>query len=303
MTQNQHVFLDEGTINLPSSDDSPISFQLLWDGCSVTWSDFGFPAHFTKACQETLKSHVSLTKVVSTELIDDIEKSGFSKIPSVRDPYTSGHKSPMWGDRINSTSFLVWEKSKVELSLQENWHVSNPTEEDIKLCEKMAVKTIAKPLLGDLAAKLNKQVTEGILRFVNSVGNLGIDEIFRQNSEGNHDRFRGTSRSYRTEAKAMFHPGALRLIPAPKFVGREAWENASEQAPLCLNWDMPEPAANSAEVLVGDFSQLMLILKPIEITLTGGLRLWELEAETEALCGIWSAVSPSLVRATVPVQQ
>jgi len=300
VNQTKATSKEDGSVKLLQPEKSSKNFSLLWDGHTVRSPYVSLSSSLTQACQATLNSHAPLANVIPIELVEDIKENGFPlRVPSIYDPYTD-RKDPMWGENFRRTGVFLSVEAGIELQLNEPWMPKkDPTDLEIKLCEKIAQRAVAGPLIGDLAAKLNRRATEEILRFISSVGKVDFDQAFREHSERLRGGFARNIRSYRNNVKAMFHPEALGLISAPKFVGQKAWENASEKAPICLNWDMPEPSESTVEVLVGDFSQLMLVLKPIEIAWEGSDGLWEINARTQALCGIWSAVSPSIIKATV----
>lgn len=319
MSSNQIIVNEDGSVELPKSAGDSKCLELVWDGQLVTASKGKIPSRFINGCQDTLKSHSSIVNVISTEAVEGIEGLGFPiRVPSLFDPYVS-KIPPMWGDNIGGLGSLrgtvILIGSQLDLLLKElvmNWGESGDYEVNLiegKLIEKIAGKAISGPLLEDFAAKLNKDITSTIMDYGYFYEDSSLDEVIGKNSRGEYrlgrwsNPFGNRIRSYGVGTKIMLNPQALGFVPAKKNAESWTWENALGNIPLCLNWDMPEPSDGIVEVLVGDFSQFMMVLKPIKLTLEYSGNLWTIKAETQALCGLWSAVSPSFAKAKVELQR
>ena len=313
MSSKRVIINEDGSVELPKSTDGPRCLELVWDGQVVTTPEDKIPSSFINRCQDTLKLYSPVINVISTEAVEGIEGSGFPlSVPSIFNPYVA-RISQILGDDIgglgSQRGTIISAGTKLELFLKEpdmNWGKSSDYED--KLIKKTAGRAIAGPLLEEFAAKLNNSVTNTIMDYVYSITDSSLDEIIRKNSRGEYIWSRWINvptnriRSYGIGTKVMLHPQALDFIPAKKNVGSWTWENSLKNIPLCLNWDMPEPSDSVIEVLVGDFSQFMMVLKPIKLTLEYSENRWKLKAETQALCGIWSSVSLGFTKAKIELK-
>lgn len=311
MSSKRVIVNEDGSVELPKSADGPKFLELVWDGRVVTTSGYKIPNSFINRCQDALKSHSSIVNVISTEAVEGIEGPGFPlSVPSLFDPRIN-KIPPIWGDddfgRLGDEKGTVISiSSEIELFLKSsniNWADSRDYES--KLYNKMAGRAISDSLLEDFAAKLNKRVTNEIMECAYHEGETSYKEIIRKRSEGESWRsnpYENIIRSYGMGAKVMVHPQALELIVDSKNLGQWKLESTSENVSLCLNWDMPKQSNDTVEVVVGNFSQFMMILKPIKLTLEYFESNWKIRAETQALCGLWSAVSLGFAKARIKLQ-
>jgi len=293
---NELQFSENGSVELPKQTDVPSHLELIWDGQRVTSSKDEVSSNFLDKCQDTLKSHSSIVNVISGEVVEAIEKVASPiKLPALCDPYVD-KTTQMWDDLTTPRTIVISESSQIELSLQTskiNW--KNLDYNEVKLWENILVRTITGPLLEDLASKLNKRVTSAIMEQAYPVeGAASFAEIIRKRSEGKYwfsNQYENRVRSYGIGTKIMLHPLALDFVPAIRNTEGGMPETALGNIPLCLNWDMPVPSDDTAEILIGNFLDFMMLLKPIKLVLEDSGNGSNIQAKIEGLCGLWSTAS------------
>lgn len=306
MNTKRVIINEDGNIELSKMTDEQRYLELLWDGQVVSTSkEDEIPSSFIDKCQDTLESHSSIINVISTEAVEDSEGSSLTfGIPALLDPRTSSIPSTWGGEhrRLDTPADI-----SVELDMllpKSVMHQNESRDYERKLCEKIAGNAIAGPLLEDFAARLNKEVTIKIMNYAYPAEESSFTEIIRKRSAGeygNNNPAKNHFRSYGMGTKIMLHPLALDFIPAIKSVGGWVHQSTLENIPLYLNWDMPVPSTDSAKVLIGDFSEFMVVLKPIKLTLKYSKNCLKIKAQTQVLCGFWSSVSLGFARAKIKV--
>jgi len=306
MTSKRIIINEDGGVELPKQTDAPSHLELIWDGRAVTSIKDRVPESFLDKCQDTLKSHSPIVNVISTELAEDIEKlDSHFKLPALWDPRT-GERPKKWSDNFNGVGDVITTSLELEMVLPRlDKNLGDPRGYE-KLYEKIVGRAITSSLLEDFAAKLNKDVKSKIMEYAYPAENVNFSEIIRKRSAGEYSQsnpHKSNLRSYGTGTKIMLHPLALELIPGIRSVEGGAQEASLGNIPLCLNWDMPVPSDDTAEVLIGNFSEFIIVLEPIKLFLKNLGNSWKLKAETQALCGLWSLVSLGFAKAKIEVKE
>lgn len=289
--------------------------------------DQSLPTHLIAECQDTLESNSPVMNVITTEIEPnlDTQSPGFPITVSTVVDRASTMIPPMWGwDIVQKSGSINSICSELDILVE--------SEEEKKKTRYPAYyygttlyntrtgfltpgyhkdvldRIIAGPLLTDLASKLNNYLTIEIMGKANLALDTNFYDILEKYNKGEYSRANRSKhfgRTYGSGAKIMFHPHVLKIAPDIKQWG--IWQSGTnpKNSPFCLNWDMPEPSGDVAEILVGNFSDFMAILKPILIRLEyheSFKTRRSIKAEVEVLSGFWSDVSTGLVKAKVACQ-
>lgn len=306
MTSKPEFFAEDGSVELPESTDDTKCFELVWDGRKITTYEDA-PIDFIYKCQNTLKSHSPVINVISTETIEGITEPGFPIIvPSISDRYSTTKIPQMWGDGIYTTGEVDLILAELDMLVENvDIHSQGTTHYVKRLFEKIGGMSISGPLLEDFAAILNKRLTIALLKRAYTTNETSFYDAIKKYSEAKYsrnDRNHYDHRTYGLGAKVMLHPQSLALVPDIKNWGFSQEKSKPDNTKVCLNWDMPAPSHGMVEILIGNFSEFMSVLKPIQITIEcrkeSTVRRY-IKAETQTLNGIWSDVSLGFVNAKI----
>ena len=296
---NDAIFPGEERIILPTKEDeSPMELVLDWNHHSTDTSSGNLHKTFLGACAASLKKQFpfsELATIIIKKYAHSAEPAKF--VPNLVDE--NAWPEPLIGGHSKGRYSFMQEKKYMQVAVKDNHEDLNDA--DLRLAESTVWHGISKHLLGRVAADLNAYAIKTVLQHSTAIVDNEIDDVVRKSVSG-YDQFKSSSDSpLNHNVKIMTHPENLREIINESMSDSSGTARTATGVEVLPNWDMPIPSTNSYEILVGDFSQVLLRLFPIRIKISSADVGWNLEASTQIGCGIWSLVKGNIVKAELPL--
>ena len=294
--QEMRAFAGDGRMVLPESYDAHLKFDLHWDCHTTTSHDSSIPHGFLETCANSMVASLPVAESMTVVFEPGLASNELQHVPDLaKDKFSNGPLSGGYhGRRVDS----IREESHLSLVVKEAEQELNDSEHH--LATTTASKSVINHLLRGLAAQLNAQATQSIMKYAMAVSENHLDDVIRKCGSSSYQSQMRFNAVFNHNVKVMAHPEVCKLIASMENHPHHL-DRTNTGIEVIGNWSMPPPGGVGPEVLVGDFSQALLLLSPIEITISLTQVGWEFKATTLAGCGIWSLGGGSIVKARLPI--